>query len=1142
MWSALAVILLLALYLAVLEYSSPHVSGQRLDLNTFVTFANQGRLRSARVLDQDAIVVGRYAAPSGVVARYNLPYFRSEVLRERLADILLRKRVPTTIDQQFAKSLVLPATLLIPALIVVVVFIYLILSYRRGTGLFGVRSGARRFRRSERRVTFDDIAGQQAAITELRELVGFLSEPERFVELGAQVPRGVLLYGPPGCGKTLLARALAGEAGASFYSIAGSDFVELYVGVGAARVRDLFKEARVNAPAIVFIDELDSVGRRRSGPGAAAGGGGEQEQALNAILTEMDGFSPLDGIIVIGATNRPDVLDPALLRPGRFDRSVGLERPSEADRHAILSLHAASRRLEPDCDLVEIARRAHGMTGADLASVINEAALLAARAEKPAVSQAELDAGLERVLEAPERQRRLAMRDRSVGRRSAGIDERVTFADVAGVDEAIEELREIRDYLAEPERYADLGARIPHGILLYGPPGCGKTMLARAIAGEANAAFLTAAGTEFVEVFAGEGAGRVRDLFAEARTVAPAIVFIDEIDAIGARRSAGASDGARERDTTLNQILVELDGFDARTGVIVIAATNRPDILDPALIRPGRFDRHVGIALPDRDSRRAILAVHAQGKRLAEDADLDEIARRAHGMSGADLASVVNEAALLAARAQKPAVSQAELEEGLKRILEAPERQRRLSMRERTVGRRASGSEERVTFADVAGVDDAVAELREIRDYLAEPERFAKLGARIPRGVLLSGPPGCGKTMLAKAVAGEANAAFLTAAGTEFVEVYVGEGAGRVRDLFAEARTVAPAVVFIDEIDSVGARRSAGVADGARERETTLNQILVELDGFDPRTGVIVIGATNRLDILDPALIRPGRFDRQVELMLPDRAGRRAILALHARGKHLARDVDLDAVAAITPGYSGADLAGVLNEAALLAGRAGQEEISGAILSEAVERVVLGIASSRRPMSEEERRIVAYHEAGHAIVGQALPGVTIPHKITITPRGTRTLGYVWQLDEEERRVLSRATLINQMAMVLGGAVAEELTFDQPGSGAADDLAEVSAIARRMVCELGMSEALSHVTYPDGSHSDSQGPATYSEDEKRIIGLEVRRLVEEAHGLAVGVITRSRDSLDRVASALLERETLSAHDLDELSARRPAASV
>jgi cell division protease FtsH len=660
-------LVLLAAFFAVLEASRPHPRGDRLSVDAMERYIDDGRIRSGRILDADGFLVGDYRRADGSSGRYNAPYFRNDPgARQALARRLLDAGVPTTIDQQVSKALIFPALLLLlPALMFVIVLVYLRVSSARGTGLFGIRSGARRIRPQEVVGSFADVAGQDEAVAALLEISQFLTSPERYAAVGVSVPKGVLLFGPPGCGKTLLARALAGESGAAFFSISGSDFVELYVGVGASRVRELFREAREQAPAIVFIDELDSLAQHRASAGAAGGGSGaEQEQALNQLLAEMDGFSTSAGVIVVGATNRPDTLDPALLRPGRFDRSIGLELPDLHGRQAILAVHARGKPLEPGADLETIADRAVGMTGADLASVVNEAGLLAARAGRTQIGQADLARAVQQVLEAPERQRRLSLRARSIGRRTLAED-RVTFADVAGVDEAIEELREIRDYLGAPDRFVEMGARIPRGYLLSGPPGCGKTLLARAVAGESNAAFVSVAATEFVQRYAGEGAARVRDLFAEARSIAPAIVFIDEIDAVGAARGARDDDG--ERHQTLNQILVELDGFSQRSGIVVIAATNRPDTLDPALVRPGRFDRHVLIEPPELQARREILAIHAAGKPLAADADLESVARLTQGMGGAGLANVMNEAALLAARRGLRAISMATLDEAIER-------------------------------------------------------------------------------------------------------------------------------------------------------------------------------------------------------------------------------------------------------------------------------------------------------------------------------------------------------------------------------------------------------------------------------------------------------------------------------------------
>ena len=1140
LWAFLAVLVLAAIYAVALDTSRPHVEGRNLRFDTFVKAVNAEQIKTARVLDQDAFIVGTYQRPDRPPELYNAPLVQGT--QGDILELLVRSDVPTTVDQQVKKRVLSLATTLLPGLILVVLFVYLIVSSRRKTGLFAIPSGARKMGRDDKpELRFADVAGQEAAVAELREIQEFLSDPDRFLALGAAVPKGVLLYGPPGCGKTMLARALAGEAGASFFSISGSDFVELYVGVGASRVRDLFREARENAPALIFIDELDSIGRARGNVGMVASHG-EQEQALNQVLAEMDGFSPTEGIIVLGATNRPDVLDQALLRPGRFDRTIGLEKPDQAGRLAILAIHARNKSLDPDVDLAALARKAIGLTGADLASVMNEGALGAARAHRTTVSAVALDEALQRILGAPERQRRLSLRERSVSRRFAG-EERASFADIAGQDEAVAELAEIKEFLVEPERFAALGASVPRGVLLYGPPGCGKTLLARALAGEANAAFFSVAATEFVEVFVGKGAARVRQVFAEARSMAPTIVFIDELDAIGRARGTVANVASHgEQEQALNQILAEMDGFSPTDGVLVLGATNRPEILDPALLRPGRFDRTVGLSKPDEAGRLAILSLHARAKTLAGDVDLPALARPAIGLTGADLASVMNEGALLAARAHKTEVTQVDLEAALSRILEAPERQRRLSMRsERAIGRRFSG-DDRVSFADVAGLEGVLGELSEVRDYLADPERYTRIGASFPRGILLSGPPGCGKTLLARAVAGEANAAFFSVAASEFVEVFVGEGASRVRDLFHEARSMAPTILFIDEIDAVGARRS-GAVSGSREMDQTLNQILLELDGFtDGHGAVIVMAATNRPDLLDPALVRPGRFDRHIAIPLPDRAGRLAILGLHGRRLRLGTDVDLDVVARLTQGFSGADLANVLNESALLAARQGLGQVSMALVDEGLDRAMMGVSARAVVMSDDERRIVAFHEAGHALVARALPGTGRAHRLTIVPRGG-SLGHCTVVDDHDHDhvIHTRSALLDQMAVALGGRVAEELAFGEAGSTAGHDLARAGEMARRMVCQLGMGESVGMLAQAAGIGPDGRFH-TYSDEAGRAMESDFRALMDEALGRAHSVLSASSSQLEAAALALLERETLTAGQLDEIvgpPVRRPS---
>jgi cell division protease FtsH len=441
------------------------------------------------------------------------------------------------------------------------------------------------------------------------------------------------------------------------------------------------------------------------------------------------------------------------------------------------------------------------------------------------------------------------------------------------------------------------------------------------------------------------------------------------------------------------------------------------------------------------------------------------------------------------------------------------------------------------TFADVAGADEAVEELEEIKDFLADPERFKAVGAKIPKGVLLYGPPGTGKTLLARAVAGEAGVPFYSISGSDFVEMFVGVGASRVRDLFEQAKANAPAIIFMDEIDAVGRHRGAGMGGGHDEREQTLNQMLVEMDGFDVSGGVIMIAATNRPDILDPALLRPGRFDRQISVERPDLNGRFEILKVHAKGKPILPEVDLMAVARRTPGFTGADLANVLNEAALLTARGGESEINNVIMDEAIDRVIAGPQKRTRVMDHEERLITAYHEAGHALVAAALPGNDPVHKITIMPRG-RALGYTMVLPDQEKYSTTRSQMLNQLAYMLGGRAAEELIFHDPTTGASNDIEKATAVARAMVMQYGMTERLGAIKYGKESGEVFMGrdmghTRDFSEEVAAAIDEEVRAFIESAHQEAYDLLVANRDALDAIVVALMERETLDKFEIEEI---------
>ncbi|MBB5939382.1 ATP-dependent zinc metalloprotease FtsH [Streptomyces zagrosensis] len=443
----------------------------------------------------------------------------------------------------------------------------------------------------------------------------------------------------------------------------------------------------------------------------------------------------------------------------------------------------------------------------------------------------------------------------------------------------------------------------------------------------------------------------------------------------------------------------------------------------------------------------------------------------------------------------------------------------------------------KTTFTDVAGADEAVEELHEIKEFLQEPAKFQAVGAKIPKGVLLYGPPGTGKTLLARAVAGEAGVPFYSISGSDFVEMFVGVGASRVRDLFEQAKANAPAIVFVDEIDAVGRHRGAGMGGGHDEREQTLNQLLVEMDGFDVKGGVILIAATNRPDILDPALLRPGRFDRQIAVDRPDMQGRLAILKVHQKGKPVAPDVDLKAVARRTPGFTGADLSNVLNEAALLTARNDKKLLDNYALDEAIDRVVAGPQKRTRIMSEKEKKTTAYHEGGHALVAAASPNSDPVHKVTILSRG-RALGYTMVLPEDDKYSTSRNEMLDQLAYMMGGRAAEELVFHDPTTGASDDIDKATRTARAMVTQYGMTERLGAIKFGSENSEpflgrDMSHQRDYSEEVAALVDEEVKKLIENAHNEAWEILVENRDVLDNLVLALLERETLNKEELAEI---------
>ncbi len=720
---------------------------------------------------------------------------------------------------------------------------------------------------------------------------------------------------------------------------------------------------------------------------------------------------------------------------------------------------------------------------------------------------------------------------------------KTTFADVAGAESAKEAFKDFVDFLRNPEKYRRMGAQMTNGILLVGDPGNGKTLLAKAVAGEANCPFFSVSGSDFIEVFVGVGAARVRDLFAQARKHAPCIIFIDEIDAIGRHRGGGIGGGNDEREQTLNQLLAEMDGFSSKQqNIIIIGATNRPEVLDKALLRRGRFDRHIVVPYPEEKDRYEILRIHASKVKLDPNVDLSTIAKETAGFTGSDLANLVNQAAIIATRGSgRDYITQEDLDQAFKQVAGTKGNEESGSGADSAIGLTKSHvkmvmpSMVKVKFSDVAGAHEAKEDLQDFVNFLKEPEKFKRLGAKMNRGILLEGNPGNGKTLLAKAVAGEANRPFFAVSGSEFVEVFVGVGAGRVRDLFAQARKHAPSIVFIDEIDAIGRARSSHQY-GSSEHEQTLNQLLTEMDGFASKdSDVIVIAATNRADILDKALVRPGRFDRTIHVPFPDLKSREAILRIHSAKIKMDENVDLFKMARATPGWSGAHLASLINEAAMIATKKEERaSVTMADLDAARDKIIIGQESKSIFPTKEDLWLTAYHEAGHTLVGLLMPHEHMDplYKVTITPRGS-ALGVTFHLPEREKYERNKHMCLAYIAMCMGGRAAELLASDNVGTGPHSDFVQATDMARNMVCYWGMSEKLGPVIY-----NPQANPHNYSERTKALIDEEIQSILEFSLNRAKTLLIENRDKLDKLAQALLEKETMSAQEVYELLGLTP----
>lgn len=702
------------------------------------------------------------------------------------------------------------------------------------------------------------------------------------------------------------------------------------------------------------------------------------------------------------------------------------------------------------------------------------------------------------------------------------------------------QLTELVELLQKPERYAKVGAKPPKGVLMCGEPGTGKTYAARAVASEAGVPFLAISGSDFRQSpFSGVGTSMTLKMFDEARKRAPCIIFIDEIDSLGeARRQgptafldAGEMGGSvtRDQDANLNALLAKMDGFQPSSGVLFLAATNRPEVLDEALLRSGRFDRRIEFKLPDLPSRQEILGGYAEALNFdGKGPDYKDLAKRTPAFSPADLEGLLNSAAMGAARADREAIAAEDVEASLE------------DAKKRKAKARPEGSFQvtecvDVSFADVCGHDEAVGELRDLVDALVDREKYRKVGAVPPRGVLLEGPPGVGKTHCAKALAGEVGLPFLSASGSDFqASRYAGQGTQLVKRLFALARKLQPCILFIDEVDALGRRRSANAMGAEQDRENTMMQLLVELDGFEERSETLVLAATNRAEVLDQALLRPGRLDRRVALELPDQKGRQAILELYAKDKPLTEELDLAEVARRTSGFSGADIKNLMNEAALLAAKREAEKVSRDCVFRAADRISLGIEKANPLRSREAQRLTAVHEAGHAVLGMAFSPMTQRRvaRASIRPRtgGVGGVTVFEPLEEGAAGVLPGGIVTKQAALAslcvdLGGRVAEEALLQplEVSSGARGDFQSATRRAMAMVTDWGLVDSVLSVDALGSRCSD----ATLHQAEQAASRVLSRAL---ASARAVLAADEGRRCLELVAERLLEVEEADAAEL------------
>jgi ATP-dependent metalloprotease FtsH len=880
------------------------------------------------------------------------------------------------------------------------------------------------------------------------------------------------------------------------------------------KLKTLFRQIRRHGKAIVFIDEIDSMGSRRQGD-KGFGGMADMNMTLNTLLTEMDGFHGSE-MMVIGATNNDAGLDPALMRAGRMDRRIYFQAPDPEERKELFKYYLGKVAVGNDIDFEELAKLTSNYSPAEIASAVNEAALICVRPGGPGkVTMAVLEQALNRASVGLERSLCGSGVEYGTG------DAHVRLNDVIGIDEVKQDILEVIDFLKHGDALRKIGAKVPKGVLLIGPPGVGKTMLAKAMANEANVPFFGMSASFFSSKYVGEGADRIRALYSQARKSPAAIIFIDEIDAI----SGTSNEAGNNRTSELQQLLIELDGFQ-QSNVITVGATNNETNLDPAFMRSGRFDRKAYVGLPDAEARKKIFVKYLAGIKMKAYPDLEKIGQQSVNFSGADIAACVNEAAIIAVRKGKDHVEESDLEEAIDRL--SVTAGHKLNTHGMNLSRVPDLD---VKLEDVKGIDEAKAEAAEVVAFLKNAEKIRSTGLKAPKGVLLVGPPGTGKTMLAKAIANEAGVPFFSLSGGDFQSMWAGVGANRIRAVYEQARRGGkPCIVFIDEIDAIGGKRGIDRGGGAvQDSNKTLNQFLVELDGFGKHK-VLTIGATNNEDMLDRALLRPGRFDRIIEVPMPRLDGREAMFL------HYLKDVEIDAtvqpleIARMTVWRTGADIANIVNEAGLFAIRDGRTKVSQVDLVKAVQRNSFGMSYSRQVLLED-LVATAWHEAGHALVAYYRNKRDRIQIVTVVP-SSGALGYVWYVDKNDRDShKTREECLTRIEIALGSYVAEKIHMGTTEGGVIQDLKNAADMASTMVREFGMGKFKFNTAVAfGGRHQDYISDRDASDETKREIELEIKEIIDQCMKNVEELLHSHRRELELIATGLVEKETLYYRDL------------